>query len=200
MDKTDVYGKVAQNLPKSTQFAIVTCLSNIAYGANWGFASLDKVRDFYEDLKKDTNLGVKRINGGFIVEVNPNYILKAADIVAKGVVQQKDIDNMQKKGAEGYVAFEKFLKTKSKQPFESVVGIYCTNATTSITYKGIQYPSFRVNLINALKLLGQYGFEVSVNKVGFVPANVAVNSPVKLYQSMLLSPTNTGVLIKIKHV
>lgn len=203
MDNSDAYnkvGKVAQNLPKSTQFAIVTCLSNIAYGANWGFASMDKVRDFYEELKKDSNLGVKRINGGFIVEVNPNYILKAADIVAKGVVKQKDIDTMKRKSAEGYTALEKFLKSKSKKPFESVIGIYCTNATTSISYKGVQYPSFRVNLINALKLFGQYGFQINIKKVGYVPANVAVNSPAQIYQSMLLSPTNTGVLIRIRHM
>lgn len=194
----DMLGKRAQQLPASTQFAIVKCLGNVPYGSNWGFAPFQEIKDKYEQLCKDKNIIARKVSNGCIIEVNPMYLLKAADSVQRGIVKKDDIAKIKVKSAEARVSLEKFLKSKAKKGnFEGIIGIYCTNASTSITIKGVNYPSFRVNIQTALKVLAEQGYRVFVKGAGYVPAQQAVGAIAQVFEGMAVSPTDTGAFLKI---
>lgn len=200
MDKAELQAKRAEQLPITTQFALRVSLPNIAYGASWGFVDTDEVEERYETLRKDRNILVRKIQGGCLVEVNPEYIIKAASVVDKTLVTNQDVDNMKKMIAEGYASFDKFLSSKRKKEpnFEGVISIYCTNKVTAVTHKGISCPAFRVGYQNALGLLQQYGFGVAIKGSGYLPAGTVLSNADALFKSMLMSPTKTGALIKVK--
>ena len=72
------------------------------------------------------------------------------------------------------------------------------NLSTSIAIKGVTYPAFRVNIANAVELLAKHGYSIGIKNVGFVPATSVVGNLQKVFDSMAISPTDTGVFIKIK--
>lgn len=190
--------KKAQQLPASTQFAIVTALPNITNGAFWGFTDVEKAREHSEALKSDKNIQARKLGNACLIEVNPDYLIKAVSMINKDLVTQKDIDNMLKGRADAEVAFEKFLiKKGEKGAFEGLVGIYCTNDSTAITYKGTSYPAFRLSIQKVLELCNQWGYMIKVKGQYVTPA-VAMQSGAALFESMILSPTNTGIFIEIK--
>lgn len=200
MDKAEAQARRATQLPVTTQFALMVSLPNIAYGASWGFVDTEEVTGRYEDLVKDKNILARKIVGGCLVEVNPDYILKATAAVDKSLVTKTDVDNMKTMIAEGYASFEKFIsgKRKKEPTFEGIVSIYCTNKVTAVTYKGVSLPAFRVGYFNALSILQKYGFGVAVKGAGYVPAGSLVGTPDVLFKNMIMSPTKTGAFIKVK--
>lgn len=192
------YASRAQKLPEAVQYAILTALPNCANGAFWGFTSMEEASRHIDVIKGNQNILAHKIANACLVEVNPDYLYKACHVIDPALMPEQVVRSMQKDLAEAMAAFEKFLYVKAeKEPKKSqLVGIYCVNDSTAITYKGISYPAFRVNLSNALQLLAKWGYVVNVKGKAVTPA-AAANAGQAVYDSMTLSPTNTGVFIQI---
>lgn len=190
------YAKKAKELPISTQFAIVTVLPNIANGAFWGFSSVNDAKKHAEELKKDENIQLRRVGNDVIVEVTPDYLLKATASVGQELITQKDVSRMTEFSAKAIVEFEKFLISRGKKGFSGMVGIYCTNDTTSISYKGTSYPAFRLPLAKALQICNKFKYMVKVKNAWVAPQQ-AMASGQDLFDSLIVSPTKTGVFIEI---
>lgn len=197
-NKSVACGNKAQKLPESVQFAIITALPNIVNGAFWGFEEVKKCREYGEALKGDKNVILRKLYGGeaALVEVNPDYLLKAVSLVDGNLITKKDIEAMREGIAEGCASFEKFLMRNADKNFRSQVGIYCINDSTAITYKGIAYPAFRVDIRTALNLMNKWGYMIGVAGKMVTPQD-AMHAGSKLFESMMLSPTNTGVFITV---
>ena len=191
--------KKAKQLPASTQFAIVTALPNITNGAFWGFTDIKKAMEHAEALKVDSHIQARKLgNNTVLIEVNPDYLIKAVSSINSDLITQKDIDNMLRGRAEAEAQFEKFLITKGeKGGFAGLVGIYCTNDSTAITYKGVSYSAFRLPIQKVIELCNQWGYMIKVKGQYVTPAQ-AMQSGEALFDSMVLSPTNTGIFIDIK--
>lgn len=197
-NKSVACGNKAQKLPESVQFAIITALPNIVNGAFWGFEEVKKCREYGEALKGDKNVILRKLYGGeaALVEVNPDYLLKAVSLVDGSLITKKDIEAMREGIADGCASFEKFLMRNADKNFRSQVGIYCINDSTAITYKGIAYPAFRVDIRTALNLMNKWGYMIGVAGKMVTPQD-AMHTGSKLFESMMLSPTNTGVFISV---
>lgn len=197
-NKSVACGNKAQKLPESVQFAVITALPNIVNGAFWGFEEVKKCREYGEALKGDKNVILRKLYGGeaALVEVNPDYLLKAVSLVDGNLITKKDIEAMREGIAEGCASFEKFLMRNADKNFRSQVGIYCINDSTAITYKGIAYPAFRVDIRTALNLMNKWGYMIGVAGKMVTPQD-AMHAGGKLFESMMLSPTNTGVFISL---
>lgn len=197
-NKSVACGNKAQKLPESVQFAIITALPNIVNGAFWGFEEVKKCREYGEALKGDKNVILRKLYGGdaALVEVNPDYLLKAVSLVDGSLITEKDIAAMREGIAEGCASFEKFLMKNADKNFRSQVGIYCINDSTAITYKGTAYPAFRVDIRTALNLMNKWGYLIGVAGKMVTPQE-AMHAGGKLFESMMLSPTNTGVFITV---
>lgn len=194
----DECAKRAQALPESTQFAFITALPNICNGAFWGFTHVEECREFAEALKSDSNILLRKLSDGqnVLVEVNPDYLVKAARIISPKLVTDEDARLMQEGMAEGAAMFEKFLISKADKGFNDVVGIYCINDSTAITYKGKTYPAFRIDVRTALNLMAKWGYCIGVQGQ-WVQPNQAFALGSKLFASMKMSPTNTGVFVQL---
>lgn len=187
-----------KSLPASVQFALVTALPNISNGASWGFTTIANAKEHTDVLKSDPNITARKLGNACLIEVNPDYLIKAVSIVNKDLITERDVQNMIKGRTEAEASFEKFLINKGKEGgFEGLVGIYCVNDSTAMTYKSVSYPAFRLPIKSVLELCNIYGYNVKVNGQYITPAD-AMKSGMALFESMILSPTQTGVFIGLK--
>lgn len=197
MSDVNSYARKAQELPPSTQYAIITVLRNVTNGACWGFTSLDDVKQHAEALKQDPNIKARKLGNACLIEVNPDYLVSSVRQVDPTLVTQRDLDDMKKGIAEAVFDFEKFLINKGDKNEKSyLVGIYCINDSTAITYNGTPYPAFRINLNSFLSLCEKWGYGVCVGREVVSPRAVMGNLK-PLLDSLVLSPTNTGIFARI---
>lgn len=193
----------AKQMPESIQYAIVTVLPNIVNGAFWGFTDKKSVERHIDAIREAKgNLSARLLGNACLIEVNPQYMVTAVAKIDPQAVTQADLNNMKNKMAEAEITFEKWLIAKAKtkqgqQPFGGTIGIYCINDVSTITYKGVNYPAFRVDMQKALGYLGRYGYKVQVNGQ-FMDVNQAVASGQALWSSTILSPTKTGLFISVQ--
>ncbi len=197
--RSKVSAQNAKQMPASVQYAIIRILPNIVNGCFWGFADMNDVQKHFAVLQQDNNIIARKLGNACILEVKQDYFLKAVQVIDPNAITNKDIQVMQQAIAEANIGFERFLISKGKQKngFGGTIGIYCVNDCTSITYKGVSYPAFRLTMGDTLSYLNTYGYKVQVMGK-FVDAMTAANAGQALWDSVQLSPTKTGVFVNIK--
>lgn len=197
---TQLAHKAVEAMSPGALYAFVVVAKNLKTGVFWGFTDLNSVKEHVNEIKSDPNLKVRKVGEkDCIVEVQPDYVLKNIVTVAPDAFSQQDLNKMQKNMGEAYVQFEKFLCNKgiAQEGFGSTIGIYSTNNVTSISYKGIAFPAFRLNMEMALNILAECGYLVKVGGQ-LVPAQQAMQMGEALWKSTKFSPTKTGIFINIK--
>lgn len=196
--------KKAQQMSPSVQYAIVTVLRNISNGAFWGFTNMRDIKQHMEVLKTESNIRARKLsNNDCLIEVNPSFMIQALQSIDPDAMTMKDMNSIQEDMAKGEMNFEKFIVNKGirsgvkGQLYSGTIGIYCLNDETSISCKGVVFPAFRVNVDTALKVLSCYGYEIQVGSQFMQPAQ-ASNSGQRLWDSMRLSPTRSGIFIDVR--
>ena len=202
-DKANAAAQKAKQMSPSVQYAIVQVLPNIVNGAFWGFTDMKGIQEHIEAIKNSQGqITARQLGNACLIEVAPQFLIPAVSQIDANAITQKDVQVMTQARADAQVAFERFLISKGKssektgKAFSGTVGIYCTNDVTSINYKGVSYPAFRIDMQTALSLLNMYGYSVQVNG-NFIPANQAANAGQALWSSATLAPTKTGLFINI---
>ena len=187
----------AKKMPASVQYAIVQVLPNILNGAFWGFTDIRDIKDHVNELREDKNITARKLGNACLIEVVPQYLLKAVSVIDPNAINKKDIDVMTESMVKATMEFEKFLLRKGKKGFVGTIGIYCINDVSTISYKGVSYPAFRLSMDSALKILAQYGYTIQV-KGNFMTPQQASQAGQDLWDSAQLSPTKTGIFITVR--
>lgn len=190
----------AMQFPVSVQFAISQVMPNTINGAYWSFTSMETVSSYVEEISGDSNLSVKRIGArDCLVEVNPEYLLKALNLIDPELFGLKELDTIKVKMKEARDEIVKFLLKRGKngEGAAAVIGVYCINNVASITSKGTNYPAFRLPLSVVLQYLSLMKYSIMVEGK-YINPDVASSMGQRLYDSCRLSPTKTGVFISIK--
>lgn len=195
--------KKAKQLSPAAQYAITTALPNVANGAFWGFTSMQGVKQHIESIKSSGgNIIARKVGTACLLEVSPSYLLQSVQMIDPNLFDQEMINSINKARAEAHVAFEKFLIARGKEVsktgrnYAGTIGIYCTNDVTTIAYKGVNYPAFRLASADVLGYLAQYGYMVKVNNSYCTPQQ-ASQAGSAFWDSMQISPTKTGVFMEI---
>lgn len=201
-DRANESAKKAKQFSPSVQYAITTALANVMNGAFWGFTDMKDVQSHVEAIKAEPNITARKLGNACLIEVQPSFLLSAVQAIDPNVINQRDLNDIQKSMAEAKIAFEKFLIQKGKliakgTPFGGTIGIYCINDVTNIAYRGTNYPAFRVTMGDALQLLAKYGYQVNIGG-RFIPATQAAQAGNALWESAQLAPTKTGIFINIR--
>lgn len=200
-DKATALAKKAlETMSPGALYAFTVVAKNLKTGMFWGFTDLNSIKEHISEIKSDSNLKVRKVSEkDCIVEVQPDYVLKNIVTVAPDAFSQQDLAKMQKNMGEAVVSFEKFLCNKgiAQEGFGSTIGIYCVNNVTSISYKGMAFPAFRLNMEMTLNLLAECGYLIKVGGQ-FVPATQAMQAGEALWRSTKFSPTKTGIFINVK--
>lgn len=195
--------KKAKQLSPGAQYAITTALPNVANGAFWGFTTMQGVQQHIASIRDSGgNILARKVGNSCLLEVNPAYLLQSVQMIDPNLFDQEMINSINKARAEAHVAFEKFLIARGKEVsktgrnYAGTIGIYCTNDVTTIAYKGVNYPAFRLASSDVLGYLSKYGYMVAVNG-NYCPAQQASQAGQALWDSMRISPTKTGVFLDI---
>ena len=200
-DRADEAAKKAiESMTPGALFAFQLAARNIKDGVFWGFTDMASVQKHAEAIKADQNIVARKVGTkDCIIEVNPQYMLSHLLSIAPDAFSKKDIQHIQDNMGSAVVEFQKFLINKgiNTPGYGSTIGIYCTNNVTSIAYKGVSYPAFRVNMDMAMNVFARLGYSVKV-KGSFIPAAQAMGAGADLWASTQLSPTKTGVFLNIK--
>lgn len=191
--------KAAMSYPPAVQYAIAVVAQNVINGAFWGFTDVAGAKEHADKLVGNPNMSARKLsNNDCLIEVNPDYLLKAIVNIDPNLFTKQDLIDVRKSLAESQLQLEKFLIRKGKEArgFSGLVGVYCTNDVSSIRYKNVEYPAFRVNMQQFLAACAKFGYRVKVGGQ-FVTPQAASQSGKALWESMILSPTKTGVFIEI---
>lgn len=201
-------GQALQQLPAEVQFAIVHCMPNVAYGANWGLCRTEDIKKVLPEIRANSNLFAMPVRGkGAILQILDGYLETMVSSALRGIITQKDIISMREKQARAVEDLEKYFKKLNKKGDRGVktVGIFCTNLTPNIRFNDVDYPAFRVDFNMFLQALSIYGYGVVLtdgeNKSLVEPTQFSAflqSNPELVSKSLLMSPTSTGVFIKIK--
>ena len=192
--------KAVKSMSPGALFAFQLAARNIKDGVFWGFTDMASVKEHAEAIKSDPNITARKVGTkDCIIEVNPQYMLSHLMSIVPDAFSQKDIQHIQENMGSAVIEFQKFLINKgiNTPGFGSTIGIYCTNNVTSIAYKGVSYPAFRVNMDMAMDVFAELGYHVKV-KGDFIPAAQAMGRGQDLWASTQLSPTKTGVFLNVK--
>lgn len=193
--------KKANQLPVGVQYAIVQVLPNIMNGCFWSFTNMEDARKYMDVIKEDNNIVARKLGDACLIEVNPSYLTKAIQMMDPEALTVQDCINMRDSRIEATEEMRAFLIRRGKKPerFAGTIGIYCTNDTSNILYKGTNYPAFRVDFNTALQLLASCNYAIKLNGQ-FVSAQQAQQAGQALWDSAQLSPSYTGIFIDIQYM
>ena len=191
--------KRAAKFPAGVQYAIIQVLPNIRNGAFWSFTDMANIEKHINVIKSESNIVARKLGNACLIEVVPQFMLSSVTSIDPTAITKDDLDKIQTKMAEAVVEFEKFLISRGKKAegFEGTIGIYCMNDVTSIRYKNVSYPAFRLSMGTVLELLNLYGYAIKVGG-NWAYAQQASGAGQALWDSTILSPTKTGIFIDIK--
>jgi len=200
-DRSNESAKRAKQLPEGVQYAIVKVLPNILNGCFWGFSDASDIQKHIEVIRQDRNIIARKLENACLIEVNPQYLVKAIQLIDPKALTVQDLDTMQKARIDATEEMRAFLirRGKKNERFAGTIGIYCTNDTSNILFKGVNYPAFRVDFNTALQLLAQCNYGIKVNGQ-FLTAQQAQQTGQALWDSAKLSPTSTGIFIDIQYM
>lgn len=189
--------KRAMQCSPSIQYAITQVLPNILNGAFWAFTDMAGIQSHIEAIKAEPNIVARKLGNACLIEVGHDFMISSVNAIDSNAITRSDLTVIHEKMADAVVEFEKFLISRGKKGnFSGMIGIYCTNNVTSINYKGVSYPAFRLGMGKALELLSTYGYAVKVNG-SYIPAAQAGGTGQALWNSAMLSPTKTGIFIEV---
>jgi hypothetical protein len=207
------------------KLALVLCAGAFRFGGNWGFIRSSKA-DFRGQLEtlKEERPNVKAIplaNGALVVS-NENFLSHNVNLAVPNAIDGLFVDKANARKAEEKKRFQKFIENiasgksthlKFKKTFyEVTIGIYCVNDTNAIRLNGVDYPAYKLTLIEALEYANQltatgkkvYARAVDENgkEVFDLIQNLAGNSKgvTALYKGLEIAESETGVFLTLRIV
>lgn len=179
------------------QMALTYVLPNILNGAFWGIVPFERVIDDYKVLQTSKNLRLQKVGSGVLIEANPEFLLRTASKLNRGLVTETDIRDMQVGRAESKMSIAKYMSRlkRGRAKFPGYLGVYCTNDTPRIFYKQNSYPAFRVTIDEIVVLHQEYPFGVR----GVDTRNLSADGlRAALWSKAVMSPTHTGIFVPLQ--
>lgn len=199
--KADIAQSKAHMLNNSVRFAIAEILPNILNGCFWGFTNVETIKEHRKAIEAEDRLVARKIAGdAVLLEVEPKLLIESIQQIDKNAFTVEDARNVKEAQDVAKFEFERFLiiKGKKEEPYTGIVGIYCTNKVTCITLGKTQHRAFRLNMRQVLDMLSRYNYLINVKGTYMEPYEAAEHEE-DLWESVKLSPSNTGLFINIKY-
>lgn len=217
--------KGIESLTDGEKLSIVLCVGALRYGGNWGFIRRDK-RTYHgelELLKQVRNhIKVFRLYNGALVLADENFLINNVNKVVPGGINENYVTLANKRRAEEQDKFMRFLERvlagKSKfirnkdGYYEVNIGVFSLNDTNLIRVNGIDYPAYKLTLIEvldyALRLINLTGKNIYVRAVTdngqevFDLVNNLTDSKglASIYRGLEIADSNTGAFLTLRMV
>lgn len=183
-----------QKYPIEVGVVVGVVIRNLVNGCSWGF-----VNDDNEEFKKclgainsNGNMSCFPIRGGYLVNINMDYLLSILSKVASGYVTPRDLQIAGKHREDALVGLEKFMKKGGS----GKIGIYNLNDSPRITVKGVSYPSFCVTILDLLTMCVRNGYGLKLG--GKVRTAQQVASCLdKVIPRLEIAPSGNALFIEV---
>lgn len=183
-----------QKYPPEVAVGVGIVIPNLVNGCSWGF-----VNDSNEEFKKclsaidsNPNMSSFKIKGGYLVNINMDYLLPLLSRITSGYVTQRDLQIAGEHRKKALVDLEKFMKKGGT----GRIGIYNLNDSPRITVKGISYPAFCVTMPDLLTMCVRNGYGLKLGGVVRTPGQVA-NHINQVIPKLEIAPSGNALFIEI---
>lgn len=215
--------KNSKNVSQGGQMAIVLCTEAFASGGNWGFLPRSRA-DFsavIETLKEEHgNVSLIRVSNGAIVVAKEAFLGQSVNALVPNALGMAFVEKAKQRRAEEQERFAKFIKSvtsgkskyvkKAEGYYELTLGVFCVNETNLIRLNGVDYPAYKLSLVEALshihEVLQREGRTLYVRAIkedsspvyGKVTDFMNTKGLAALYRAVEISDTNTGAFVTIR--
>lgn len=159
------------NLSDGGKTAIVLCAGSFRFGGNWGF--LPKTTPGYESIletlkTEHKSVTIIAVSNGSLILCDKNYLAFNVNTVVPNAINGDFAAMAAQRNHDEKIRFYKFVKSihegKTKGDYihtlkdgtkEITLGVYSMNDTNRISINGIDYPAYKLTLMEALDSLRQ---------------------------------------------
>jgi hypothetical protein len=214
----------AHTLSVGARTAVVLIASSTRFGGNWGFIRRSRP-DFVQQVKallvERPNVQAVHLANGALILGNEHFLFKTVNSAVPGGINNNFMGLMAERRKTEQEKYLRFLKEavlgQSKTVrqgngyTEITVGLYCLNDNNVIRVNGIDYPSFRLTLPEALdfsKVLHRVASKVMVRVVmddgssTFEDLKYLMNNKAlrAMYRGLDISPSDSGAFMTFRIV
>ena len=187
------FAKELQRYPQEIAVGVGIVIPNLVNGCSWGFVN-DSNEEFKKCLKaieSNPNMSAFKIRGGYLVNINMDYLLPILSRITRGFVTQKDLQIASEHRQKALVDLEKFMRKGGT----GRIGIYNLNDSPRITVKGVSYPSFCVTMPDLLTMCVRNGYGLRLGSVR-TPNQVASHIS-QVIPKLEIAPSGNALFVEI---
>ena len=188
--------------PRDIGVAMGVTMVNLAIGCPWGITTSAN-REFMDampEMMRSSDVDVYRLAksrgvGGetkYIVLVNLKKMLGILDREARGLITGQEIQAALRRHDESVTRLNKFLA----EGRQGDIAIFILIKSTDIIADGRRYPAFAVTLSELIYACMIHGYSFVFGKEKVSP-NALGNKLEKVYQNLVVAPSENGIFVKI---
>lgn len=184
-----------QKYPPEVAVGVGIIIPNLVNGCSWGFVNESNTEyvKCIDAIKSNPNMSSFKVKGGYLVNMNMDYLLNILNRVASGYVRQRDLQIASQHRQKALLDLRKFLRKGGT----GKIGIYNLNDSPRITVKGVSYPSFCVTLQDLLAICVESGYGLKLGSAVRTPGQVASHI-VDVVERLEVAPSGNALFIEIQ--
>ncbi len=183
-----------QKYPQEVAVGVGVVIPNLVNGCSWGFVN-DSNEEFIKCLgaiQSNPNMSAYKIKGGYLLNMNMDYLVSILTKVASGYVTKRDLQLAVEHRRQSLAYLEKFLK----KGVGGKIGIYNLNDSPRITVQGVTYPAFCVTIPDLLAACVRSGYGLKLG--GSVRTPGQVNSHLlQVVERLEIAPSGNALFIEV---
>lgn len=222
----NVEAKLTKNLHQLSdggKMAIVMCANSFRFGGNWGLLRTTN-KDFHGILEtllqEKPSVRAVRTRNGALILCSENFLAYNVNLAVPDAIDGAFVEKAKKRREEERVKYAKFINNvlegknshikKVNNYYEITIGIFSMNDTNVIRLNGIDYPAYKLTLLEALeyvRYLNKTGKQVYVRAVTEAGKEVfdlierlAFNSKGQsaIYRGLEIADSDTGAFLTLR--
>lgn len=180
--------------PTEIAVGVGVILPNLINGCSWGFVNDSNVefKKCLSAIQSNENISALKITGGYLVNINMDYLLQLLEKIAKGCVTTRDLQIASNHRRKALLDLEKFMKKGGS----GKIGIYNLNDSPRITVNGISYPAFCVTMPDLLTMCVRNGYGLKLGGV-VRTANQVASHIEKVVNRLEIAPSGNALFVEI---
>lgn len=183
-----------QKYPLEVAVGVGIIIPNLVNGCSWGFVndSNDEYKKCLKAIQSNENMSSYKIKGGYLVNMNMDYLLSILSRIASGYVTPKDLQIASEHRRKALVDLEKFMRKGGS----GKIGIYNLNDSPRITVQGVSYPAFCVTMPDLLALCVRNGYGLRLGGNMRTPNQVASHID-QVIPRLQIAPSGNALFVEI---
>ena len=183
-----------QKYPLEIAVGVGVVIPNLVNGCSWGFVpdSNEEYKKCLDAIQSNQYMSSCKIKGGYLVNMNMDYLLQLLSKIASGCINQRDLQIASEHRRKALVDLEKFMKKGGS----GNIGIYNLNDTPRITVQGVSFPSFCVTMPDLLTLCVRNGYGLKLGGVVRTPNQVASHIG-QVISKLEIAPSGKALFVEI---